>query len=156
MEPIAWDAAADVQWPRLRSAGCVRVSRGPGWGEERRGLDHELILTFPFLPASSFDNSHLCSGGGDKTVVLWDVATGQVVRKFRGHAGVSTSQTTLINASTWRSILVRRWFKEDRSIAVFRLCPSLTPRQSPSTVFQFLQNLSPPCPVACALALNLH
>lgn len=36
----------------------------------------------------SFDNSQLCSCGSDKTVVLWDVATGQVIRKFRGHAGV--------------------------------------------------------------------
>ncbi|NXK15776.1 WDR83 protein, partial [Herpetotheres cachinnans] len=35
----------------------------------------------------SFDNSQLCSCGADKTVVLWDVATGQVVRKYRGHAG---------------------------------------------------------------------
>lgn len=42
---------------------------------------------------SSFDNSSLCSGGGDKAVVLWDVASGQVVRKFRGHAGkVNTVQ----------------------------------------------------------------
>lgn len=39
-------------------------------------------------PASSFDNSHLCSCGADKTVALWDVATGQVLRKYRGHAGV--------------------------------------------------------------------
>lgn len=51
------------------------------------------IVTFFFPSSSSFDNSHLCSGGGDKTVVLWDVATGQVVRKFRGHAGkVNTVQ----------------------------------------------------------------
>lgn len=50
------------------------------------------MLTFPPLPSSSFDNSNLCSGGGDKAVVLWDVASGQVVRKFRGHAGVSTSR----------------------------------------------------------------
>lgn len=69
----------------------------PGWNKEHRGWDREWILTFFFPSSSSFDNSHLCSGGGDKTVVLWDVATGQVVRKFRGHAGVSTSQKTLIN-----------------------------------------------------------
>lgn len=56
------------------------------------------MLTFPPLPPSSFDNSNLCSGGGDKAVVLWDVASGQVVRKFRGHAGVSTSRKSLIRA----------------------------------------------------------
>ena len=37
----------------------------------------------------SFDNSQICSCGSDKAVVLWDVASGQVVRKYRGHAGVS-------------------------------------------------------------------
>lgn len=37
---------------------------------------------------SSYDNSQLCSCSADKTVILWDVATGQVTRKLRGHAGV--------------------------------------------------------------------
>lgn len=96
-------------------------------------------MTFPFLPASSFDNSHLCSGGGDKTVVLWDVATGQVVRKFRGHAGVSTSQKTPLTCALWRSILACRWFEEDPSITVFPVCP---------------RTCSPPLPVACVLALT--
>ncbi len=27
----------------------------------------------------------MVSGGGDKQVFLWDVATGRVIRKFRGH-----------------------------------------------------------------------
>ncbi|CAB1344444.1 unnamed protein product [Coregonus sp. 'balchen'] len=35
----------------------------------------------------SYDNSQLCSCSSDKTVILWDVATGQVTRKLRGHAG---------------------------------------------------------------------
>ncbi|KAG7258489.1 hypothetical protein CRUP_009091 [Coryphaenoides rupestris] len=35
----------------------------------------------------SYDNSQLCSCSSDKTVILWDVATGQVARKLRGHAG---------------------------------------------------------------------
>ena len=55
----------------------------------------DIDLLFPVLQLLGY--SHLCSGGGDKTVVLWDVATGQVVRKFRGHAGVSTSEKTLVN-----------------------------------------------------------
>lgn len=42
----------------------------------------------PPRPPRSFDNSQICSGGADKAVALWDVTTGQVVRKYRGHAGV--------------------------------------------------------------------
>lgn len=33
------------------------------------------------------DNSRLASCGGDKQVFFWDVATGAVLRKFRGHDG---------------------------------------------------------------------
>lgn len=65
-----------------------------------------ISLSLPLLPSSSFsqqtysghgyevldarasiDNGHLCSCGGDKTVVLWDVASGKMMRKYRGHAG---------------------------------------------------------------------
>ena len=31
------------------------------------------------------DNSKLCSCGGDRQVFYWDVTTGRVIRKFRGH-----------------------------------------------------------------------
>lgn len=33
------------------------------------------------------DNSKLCSCGGDRQIFYWDVATGKVIRKFRGHEG---------------------------------------------------------------------
>lgn len=33
------------------------------------------------------DNSKLCSCGGDRQVFYWDVASGRVIRKFRGHDG---------------------------------------------------------------------
>ncbi|KAI6825866.1 WD40 repeat-like protein [Hortaea werneckii] len=33
------------------------------------------------------DNSRFVSGGGDKTVFLWDVAAGVTLRRFTGHAG---------------------------------------------------------------------
>lgn len=36
---------------------------------------------------SSGDNSQICSGGMDKSVILWDVASGKVLRKYRGHVG---------------------------------------------------------------------
>lgn len=72
------------------------VHGGDGVPSRDRGADRTWTLTHsPPAPAalsSSFDNSSLCSGGGDKAVVLWDVASGQVVRKFRGHAGVSSSK----------------------------------------------------------------
>ena len=35
----------------------------------------------------SCDSSQLCSCSLDKTVFLWDVATGKITNKYRGHAG---------------------------------------------------------------------
>ena len=35
----------------------------------------------------SDDNARFVSGGGDKTVFLWDVATATTIRRFTGHAG---------------------------------------------------------------------
>ncbi|EME42960.1 hypothetical protein DOTSEDRAFT_107742, partial [Dothistroma septosporum NZE10] len=37
--------------------------------------------------AVSEDNARFVSGGGDKTVFLWDVATAVTTRRFAGHAG---------------------------------------------------------------------
>lgn len=60
-------------------------------------LEHLLFvcagvwLFFPFLIIFLFvffrnrDNSKLSSCGGDRQVFYWDVATGRVIRKFRGH-----------------------------------------------------------------------
>lgn len=33
------------------------------------------------------DNAKFCSCGGDRQVYYWDVSTGRVIRKFRGHDG---------------------------------------------------------------------
>ena len=38
----------------------------------------------------SCDSSQLCSCSLDKTVFVWDVATGKITNKYRGHAGVWT------------------------------------------------------------------
>ncbi|PWN47923.1 WD40 repeat-like protein, partial [Violaceomyces palustris] len=35
----------------------------------------------------SSDNSKFVSGGGDKSVMVWDVSTGEIVRRFSGHVG---------------------------------------------------------------------
>jgi WD40 repeat protein len=34
------------------------------------------------------DNAHFASCGGDRDVFFWDVLTGQVVRRFKGHSTV--------------------------------------------------------------------
>lgn len=40
------------------------------------------------------DNAKFCSCGGDRQVYYWDVSTGRVIRKFRGHDGeVDVSKT---------------------------------------------------------------
>ncbi len=41
------------------------------------------------VSARSHDNGRIVSGGADKVVILTDVGTGQPIRKFRGHLGVS-------------------------------------------------------------------
>lgn len=35
---------------------------------------------------SAVDNSRFVSCGSDKTLIYWDVATGQPIRKLRGHS----------------------------------------------------------------------
>uniref|UniRef100_A0A671UFL6 WD repeat domain-containing protein 83 n=1 Tax=Sparus aurata TaxID=8175 RepID=A0A671UFL6_SPAAU len=74
-----WELPA-VLWQRQISEAVEREPRDPlktysGHGYEVLDAD------------SSYDNSQLCSCSSDKTVILWDVATGQVTRKLRGHAG---------------------------------------------------------------------
>lgn len=41
------------------------------------------------------DNAKFCSCGGDRQVYYWDVSTGRVIRKFRGHDGEVNVSTGL-------------------------------------------------------------
>lgn len=36
---------------------------------------------------SAYDNAKFVSGGGDRIVFYWDVATGQTIRRIPGHNG---------------------------------------------------------------------
>ena len=38
-------------------------------------------------PDSSPDGSQVASGSSDKTVIIWDVATGEKVSDLKGHSG---------------------------------------------------------------------
>lgn len=52
-------------------------------------LDELILIFYPrviYQKALYYrDNSKLCSCGGDRQIFYWDVATGRVIRKFRGH-----------------------------------------------------------------------
>ncbi|KAK7285348.1 hypothetical protein RJT34_20117 [Clitoria ternatea] len=59
------------------------------------------------------DNSKLCSCGGDRQVFYWDVATGRVIRKFRGHDGevngVKFNQYSSVVVSVGYDQSLRTW-----------------------------------------------
>lgn len=44
-----------------------------------------ITISVSFFFFGDSDNSKLVSCGGDRQVFYWDVATGRVIRKFRGH-----------------------------------------------------------------------
>uniref|UniRef100_A0A8K9XNS5 WD repeat domain-containing protein 83 n=1 Tax=Oncorhynchus mykiss TaxID=8022 RepID=A0A8K9XNS5_ONCMY len=82
----------------VRFNGCIYITRFGCFSSSH------FLSTHLFLPPSdgnylSYDNSQLCSCSSDKTVILWDVATGQVTRKLRGHAGVRENNTTIFSCS---------------------------------------------------------
>lgn len=87
VEPATGDViAGDAQRPRLRGAGRGWVSRGP-WIGARPGTEADAKFSMLCLLAPLITAVFALDVGGDKAVVLWDVASGQVVRKFRGHVG---------------------------------------------------------------------
>ncbi|XP_015271350.1 PREDICTED: WD repeat domain-containing protein 83 isoform X2 [Gekko japonicus] len=72
-----------IQWMGI-TVSLVAVTSHSSSGTPTKGLSSRHTVA---MAMRSFDNSQLCSCGSDKTVVLWDVARGQVIRKFRAHAG---------------------------------------------------------------------
>lgn len=65
----------------------------PCWGAQRplpcpAGMWHSL----PF---------RLASCGGDRNIFQWDVSTGKIIRKFRGHDGDVNAVSAQLQASLW-------------------------------------------------------
>jgi mitogen-activated protein kinase organizer 1 len=59
------------------------------------------------------DNAKFCSCGGDRQVYYWDVSTGRVIRKFRGHDG----EVNAVKFNDSSSVVVSAGF--DRSLRVW-------------------------------------
>lgn len=66
-----------------------------------------IRLTFFYIYR---DNSKLCSCGGDRQVYYWDVASGRVIRKFRGH----DSEVNAVKFNEYSSVVVSAGY--DRSV----------------------------------------
>ena len=70
--------------------------------------------------SSSRDNSKLASVGGDKGVFVWDVKTGQTVRRFIGHDAFGVNCVKfLLGASNEESVIVSCGF--DRNVKFWDL-----------------------------------
>lgn len=52
-------------------------------------LQHAFISSSSprFFACSAADNGKFISASSDKSLLLWDVASGKTIRKFRAHAG---------------------------------------------------------------------
>lgn len=58
-----------------------------GHAHEILALDMYVAVALPCADSSSHDNARFASCGGDKVVLLWDVMSGQVLRRLQGHFG---------------------------------------------------------------------
>lgn len=67
----------------------------------------------------SCDSSHIVSCSSDKSVILWDVSTGQPIRRIRGHAATVTcvkfneESTVVISGSLDNTVMC--WDLKSRS-----------------------------------------
>lgn len=84
VESPPWDPYQDLQITRPRSPRrpCYSVLTSLVLQTLIRSSRNCYVF---YLLNSCRDNSKLCSCGGDRQIFYWDVATGRVIRKFRGH-----------------------------------------------------------------------
>ncbi|CAH1757245.1 8756_t:CDS:10 [Entrophospora sp. SA101] len=67
---------------RLSNDGSYLLSNAMDNTGAPHGFEKNLIR-----PAWSSDDSQIASGGGDRTVVIWDVSNGRILYKLPGHKG---------------------------------------------------------------------
>lgn len=69
--------------------------------------------------AGSCDSSQIISCSGDKSVILWDVSTGQSLRRLRGHAGSVTcihfNEESTVGVSGGKDNCICCWDMRSRS-----------------------------------------
>ncbi len=83
---LALEAVKVPDPPFLAQQALAEVAYAPG--PVRRFQGHlGLVFSVAFSP----DSKTALSGANDATLILWDVATGDILRRFQGHEGTVTS-----------------------------------------------------------------
>lgn len=104
MESIPWHRNQGLRGSWLRSAfhHCVRFHHAC--------LNIEVADLCVRLSCRAHDNVKFASSGGDRSIFLWDVASGNTIRRISGHIGkintVEFNEDASVVASGELAILV--------------------------------------------------
>jgi WD40 repeat protein/tRNA A-37 threonylcarbamoyl transferase component Bud32 len=121
-----WALSYSPDGRRLAVSGDTSVDVWNLKGEEpRRHTSLGGFTSYVYAVAFSRDGKQIAAGGWDKTVKIWDVATGDEVRTLTGHTGFvrsldfSPDGRTLVSASEDRA--VKLWeLATGRELGTFR------------------------------------